>query len=156
MRPKLKSARARLAYHPEWTKEVHGCAYNMARRYGGRLAPWYEWDDLMQEAYLVFARCQRHYAGKVDNPAWFMALFKVSWRRRMVKLFNQCPAYSLFEDCETLPESAVADDVQEILELLEAVPSELKLALLDLCRPRQRFNFTRDRLQQLRSALTTT
>jgi hypothetical protein len=33
-------------------------------------------EDSLQECALVFARCRQHYYDKVDNHAWFMALYK--------------------------------------------------------------------------------
>ena len=35
-------------------------------------------EDALQQAALVFARCRNAYEGKVDNPAWFMSLFKIA------------------------------------------------------------------------------
>ena len=35
-------------------------------------------EDAMQEAAVVFYRCRNRYEGKVDNPAWFMSLFKIA------------------------------------------------------------------------------
>ena len=35
-------------------------------------------EDCLQECALIFTRCLNRYKTKVDNPAWFMALFKVA------------------------------------------------------------------------------
>lgn len=45
--------------------------WRVAHTVGGR-------EDCMQECALIFTRCHNRYADKVDNPAWFMALFKVA------------------------------------------------------------------------------
>lgn len=35
-----------------------------------------DFDDLMQDCWIVFHRCRTKYSGIVDNPAWFMSLYK--------------------------------------------------------------------------------
>jgi hypothetical protein len=46
-------------------------------------------EDSLQEAAVVFARCVKAYSGRVDNPAWFMALYKRAvineWHRHSVR-----------------------------------------------------------------------
>lgn len=148
MRPRLA-----LAYEPEWTKEIEGCAYNMTRKYWNGLKAWYEWDDLMQEARIAFLRLQRRYRGKVDNPAWFMSLFKVSWQRRLIHLFRRRPAYSLSAD--PLPELVEPPELQDLLELIDSIPMELRIMMADLCRPIPRFRFSKKDAAPLKSLLTT-
>jgi hypothetical protein len=45
--------------------------------------------DALQECALVWSKCARAYTGKVDNPAWFMALFKTSVARHWITLSNR-------------------------------------------------------------------
>jgi hypothetical protein len=39
-------------------------------------------EDALQECALIFTYCIKYYGETVDNPAWFMALFKISVQRR--------------------------------------------------------------------------
>lgn len=58
----------------------------------------YEFDDLLQEAAIVFLVCRDRYAGKVDNPRWFMALFSRALYNRFVDLQRTNRSYSPIDD----------------------------------------------------------
>jgi hypothetical protein len=64
-------------YWPEWS-DVEGYAHAYARKHLWRVAIFMELDDLMQEAYLAFMETKARYAGAVDNPKWFMSLYKTA------------------------------------------------------------------------------
>lgn len=66
----------RLTYRPEWNAAFEGWSRNFIRRNHWRVAAILEPEEAVQECALVFARCADRYAGKVDNPAWFMSLFQ--------------------------------------------------------------------------------
>ncbi len=61
-------------------------------------------EDSLQECAAVFARCLRTYQGKVDNPAWFMSLFKISvineWNTVSIKDAHQREMYDADADAD--------------------------------------------------------
>lgn len=144
--------RPRLPFVPKWDGECKGYAYNAMRRFWPTLQPWYEWDDLMQEAFLVFLKCKRRYYARVDTPQWFMALFKTSLHNRLVNLVVSIPRYSLVEG-DAADAMAVPDLARELWELTRDLPRELQVVLGDICRLRPRFNFSQRALRELRVAL---
>lgn len=152
--------RPTLAYRIRWTPELHGYAYNATRRYWRKLAPWYEWEDLMQEALLVFLVCQRNYQGKVDNPAWFMALYKRSWSNRLFDLSKRKPKYSLLEDWTVLDQTqaapSAASGLGELIDQVAKLPLGLRISLSEMCKPKGRFRVSRRTVQQLAATLGAT
>lgn len=143
-------------YWPKWTRELEGYAYNAIRRRWPRLAPWYEWEDVMQEAYLVFLLCANRYGGAVDNPAWFMALYKTAWSRRLTDLAKRIPLYSLFEGLDNAgfdPSAGSPTALADMAMRVEKLPLGLKLALSDLCRSHPRLRVSRRTVAALRAAL---
>lgn len=68
---------------PRWHGEISGWAVRAIVKNFASLSADYEFEDLMQEAYLVYMRCKDRYGSSVDNAAWFMALFKVSLRNHL-------------------------------------------------------------------------
>lgn len=141
-----------LPFVPRWEGECKGYAYNAMRRFWPTLQAWYEWDDLMQEAFLVFLKCKRRYYTFVDTPQWFMALFKTSLHNRLVNLVVSVPRYSLTE--EGVSDALVVPDIaRELWELTRDLPRELQVVLGDVCRLRPRFNFSKRALRELRLAL---
>src|SRR5437879_3859259 len=85
-------------FRPAFNGPIAGHAVNMSRKYYPLLAAELEFEDLLQEAWIVFLTCQRRYRGVVDNPAWFMALFSVSLQRRMVDLLRCQRPYISIDD----------------------------------------------------------
>jgi hypothetical protein len=142
-------------YKPKWSPELEGYAYNAIRRRWPQLAPWYEWEDLMQEAQLVYLVCAKRYNGRVDNPAWFMALFKTAWQRRLADLIKAIPKYSLLEglDVDSMQTTGATDMLVDLSIKASRLPLYLKLALSDLCRPHPRLKLSRQRQAVLRTAL---
>lgn len=65
-------------YKPVWDAVFEGWSRRFVGRNHWRVAAILDPDEATQECALVFARCARHYTGKVDNPAWFMSLYKVA------------------------------------------------------------------------------
>lgn len=58
-----------------------------------RVARTCDFEDAMQEARIVFLRCARKYADKVDNAAWFMAVYKRSLAGRFADLSTNDTRY---------------------------------------------------------------
>jgi DNA-directed RNA polymerase specialized sigma24 family protein len=148
-----RRARPRLAFQPTWNKAIRGYAYNLTRSFWPQLQPFHEWEDLTQESYLVFDTCARRYKNKVDNGAWFMALFKIALRNRLLDLVARAPKYSLVEDVGLLVELGAPDQLCALYEVLEGVPAAEKLVLWDLCRTVPRHKVSRQAAAQARAAL---
>ena len=151
-RPQLLLRRPR-PFVPHWSGECEGYAHNTLRRFWPALQPWYEWDDLMQESFLVFLKCKRRYYATVDRPQWFMALFKISLRNRLINLVLSVPRYSLVEGDAEVPDFPVQDVVLELWEVVRDLPRELQMVLMDVCRLQPRFNFSKQAVRDLRAAL---
>jgi hypothetical protein len=47
----------------------------------------YEFEDMLQEAKLIFCRCKNNYSGKKDNKKHFMKYYKISLYNRLHDLF---------------------------------------------------------------------
>ncbi len=90
----------KIPFRPIWPGPIEGHAINTIRHYYQQLHPWHEFDDLLQEAYIVFFKCKRAYSGRVDNAAWFMSLFSHSLRNRLINLIRHGPRYNFIEDLD--------------------------------------------------------
>jgi len=121
MRPKVK-------FVPVWTGAIEGRAVNIIKTFFGQLGPHHEFDDLMQEAFLVYWRCRKAYMGKVDNPKWFMALFQTALRGHLINLRGRRPRYSLLGE-DDVPDLAVEDTRSYLLVTLQQLPAEMLQAL---------------------------
>lgn len=119
-RPKVK-------FVPTWTGPIEGRAVNVVRSFYGQFAEHHEFDDLMQEAFLVYWRCRKAYIGKVDNPKWFMALFQTALRGHLINLLGRRPRYSLGGDEES--DLLVEDNSSYLLTTLQQLPAEMLRAL---------------------------
>ena len=120
-RPKI------LNFIPRWTGPIEGYTINLVRRYYPQLAAEHEFEDLLQEAYIKYLVCARRYKGKVDNGAWFMALYKRALSNHLHSLLLRHARYKLLEygDGAQLPEPSVNGEVAEVLQILTTLPSEL-------------------------------
>lgn len=85
--------RRKVPYRPRFAGAFKGRAFNAVRRIYPKLAAEHEFDDLLQEAALVFLVCREKYLAQakaggriVDNPAWFMSLFSRALYNRFVDL----------------------------------------------------------------------
>jgi len=140
---KTKKSLPRIKYVPRWPGPIEGHAVNTAKHFYGTLHPWHEFDDLLQEAYIVFMRCKNAYGDTVDNPAWFMSLFSNSLRNRFINLIKHGPRYNFTEDMELTDytQSGLADDGY-LRCLLEELPPVLgmmtRLAMRDKISPVRR------------------
>lgn len=76
-----------MAYTPTWPGPIEGYATNQVHRNLWRVAATHDRDDLMQEARIVFLRCERRYPA-LDEARHFMALYKTALQRRIHELSN--------------------------------------------------------------------
>lgn len=113
---------------------IQGHAINAARRFFPRLCADYEFEDLLQEAYLVFMKCKRKYAAKIDNPKWFMAIFRVSLHNHFINLTKKCGlCVSLETLIEGYAEPATEYDASYFRVLLKELPEEVRTLLASIC-----------------------
>lgn len=131
----LSPAPRRLPYTPRWPGAIEGYTVNTLRRSGvyGRLSAWLEFEDLLQEAYVVFARCKHRYAGRVTEPAWFMALYKTALHNRLSTLIVAHRKYSSFMDrniAAPFPEAVgELENLGELCCLIAELPAEFAAVL---------------------------
>lgn len=118
-------------FEPRWTSEDPRQAYEaFSRKFVAknlwRVAPEFDFEDLMQEAYVVFLVVQRRYPQVVDAKH-FMALFHTSLRNHVHKLATkrtQRPDHVL-DDAEARIFAIETDDFigeMEVQMLLEDAP----------------------------------
>lgn len=88
MTPNPHLERLAVKFSPEWKGPIEGYVVNSMRQHYFRVEATMERDDYVQEAYLVFLRVKRTYAGKVTEPQHFMALFKRAWSNKLNDLSN--------------------------------------------------------------------
>lgn len=112
-----------------WEGPINGYAVNYVNANLWRLYNRYNFDELVNEAFLVYCKVSITYANKVDNPKWFMALYKTALSNRMhdlSKTINQ-----LVEDCEEpyKGSSLVTSNDGYLEVLLNQAPSEISSVL---------------------------
>ncbi len=73
-----KVKRQRLDFVPEFDGAISGWAVNHIKRNYWRVASRYEFQDLIQEAWIIFDRTRDHYP-HVNNPAQFFSLFRTTF-----------------------------------------------------------------------------
>ena len=118
-RPKIK-------FLPQWKGPIEGYTINTIKSYYPRLQSAHEFEDLIQEAYLKFMQCCRHYTGKVDNGAWFMALYKRALTNQFNNMLEKNGRYSFidYQDSMTMPESQTTGTETDVIEVLRGLPKE--------------------------------
>ena len=122
-----RSARS-IKFVPRWNGPIHGHAINTIRRYLPSLIAWHEFEDLLQEAYIVYMKCSRAYTGKVDTPQWFMSLFSRSLENKLINMVKHGPRYNFIEDSEFAQAAlnkTYSDDMAEIRILIQELPREI-------------------------------
>jgi hypothetical protein len=96
------------------------------------------YDDLMQEAFLVYARVHARYATKATNPAWLMSLYRESLHHHLIDLARRSVVRARSElvtdevDISTTDTSEPVDVYDHALEAIERAPDEIRSVLLVL------------------------
>jgi DNA-directed RNA polymerase specialized sigma24 family protein len=117
---------------------LEGWTVNYTKKIYWRVERTHTWEDLMQEAQVVFLKCRARYPD-VETPQHFMALYKTSWSRHMVDLARKDTEdrvlVSASEQDSPDGESFSYDPVGELSHdgdlalLLHQAPSEIKAVL---------------------------
>jgi hypothetical protein len=127
--------RERITWSPEWTREYEGYAANFYRQNSWRCDPINEIKDLMQDAYLIFAKVRNSYP-RVIEPKHFMALYK----RALANNMHDKAAYRRRKESAEVHLSSDVTDffagrIGEVTNagyvgaLIDELPEELKLVL---------------------------
>jgi DNA-directed RNA polymerase specialized sigma24 family protein len=129
-----KRERVRLRWVPQWDEKVRGWAIKFITQNQWRCDKIHEFDDLVQDAYLLFLKIAERYP-KVNQPQHFMALFKRALanqihdharymrRKRIIHQDTHKDAIELYSD--------VGEENNQgyLNALIAEAPSELRLAL---------------------------
>jgi hypothetical protein len=124
---------------PLFDAGIRNWLLSYAKKNYWRVAAWYDWDDLVQDGYLCFYKCRRHYP-EVSDPKHMMALVKVTYVRHIINLANQrthtldIPASDLMDaDGDALWENLLSLGVEHeeasLYTLLAKAPPEVRSVL---------------------------
>lgn len=122
------TCRARPQRQHRLDKGIRGWIVTTARKNYWRVASWYDLEDLIQDGYVCYARCNQRY-GHVRDQAHFMALVKTTYIHHITDLANERSraVASVGMDPEVL--NAVAPPTMpdgEFVALFHSLPKELK------------------------------
>ena len=115
-----------IKFTPRFSGAIFGRAVNICRRFYPQLCAEYDFDDLMQEAFLIFHRCKQLYAGTVDKPQWFMVLFGRALTNKLINLSKKCGRYISIETLDNFDEPATEVDVGFSSRLIQELPDEVR------------------------------
>ena len=132
---RAKRARAALCWEPKWNDTPRQWAAKFIRRNQWRCDRIYEFDDLMQEAYLIFLKITQKYP-RVIEPHHFMGLYKMA----VANWFHDRAAYMQRKNTQhvdlavdpmelCLGQTGELRHAGELAILLSEAPHELRLAL---------------------------
>lgn len=118
----------KVPYTPRWQGAVQGHAINTARRIYPSLCAEHEFEDLLQEAYLIYLKVKRRYP-QVDTPQWFMSLFSRSLYRHFGRLADRCSRTFSLDDLDiNVPEPAVYEHYIERIVLRRLPQAAVEMA----------------------------
>lgn len=122
----------KIPYTPRFVGAFEGRAFNAVKKVYPRLAAEWEFEDLLQEAAVVFLACRERYKGTVDNPAWFMALFSRALHNRFIDLQRGSFSYISLDELAEHDEPATERDAGFCWRVLQELPSDMKELLAAL------------------------
>lgn len=130
-----------IPFTPRWGA-VPGCngrstkvmAVLVIKKYFPMLAAEHEFDDLLQEAYLIYMKVKRDYP-HIDNQKWFLKFFTICLKNRLINMAAKCGRTVSLEALEEdggLPEMAVLENAFERVTLAE-LPEQVKQLVYMVC-----------------------
>ena len=132
------SIRENSGWKPEWNEAFRGWAINFIRKNRWRCESLHEFEDLLQDAYLVFRRVRASYP-QITEPKHFMALYKTAMSNALIdkarykKQMNEVlVCENIYDEQSELPsERIVGENNNEgyLKVLLDELPEEAKLVL---------------------------
>lgn len=160
MTQKTKTSRTRpkIKYRPTWGGPIAGFTVNAIRKVFPMMANQYEFEDLLQEAQIKFLACCRAYSGKVDNPAWFMSLYKRALVNHLTTLAERNSRYNFldYNDPALLPDvldaSLNGSELIEVMQVMTNLPTEFAEVLTSLVTG-QKKHVSKRRVRELRERL---
>ncbi len=75
-------------YKPIFKGPIEGWTVNYCTSNFWRVSSMMEFEDLLQDAYIVFLRCEARYP-ELDTPQHFMSLYKRAWANHVTDLANE-------------------------------------------------------------------
>lgn len=100
---------------PQWRGPVEGYAKNQIQKLLPRVKYFVEYDDLLQEAFEVYLFCRCRYT-RVDNGAWFMALFKRVLYSRYARLVGAAAQWSKIDEFGEIHEGLLVEWCDGLLQ----------------------------------------
>ena len=110
-----------------WEGSIEAYSRNTVSKNIWRFRGVYEFNDLMGEAYLVFEKVRCKYANKVDNPKWFMSLYKSALANRLHDVSKTIGNSGTVERVEDEPSEVI--DSGYLYHLIEQAPEEISSVL---------------------------
>lgn len=129
-----RQPRVHLKFVPQFQGAVHGHAVNMIRRFYPALQRHHTFEDLLQEAWVVFLKCQRKYGGDVTNAAWFMSLYSTSLNHKLIRLVEFTKRYNCV-DAEGIEPVSDTENMGFLSVMLQELPQDIKELLRAMCLP---------------------
>jgi len=114
----------RIKFVPRFSGAIHGRTVNVIRKFFPKLCSEYEFDDLLQEAYIVFMKCKA--ASNADSPKWFMALYDRSLHNKMINLTEKCGRYISIEELDSIDEPVTHFDEAFLRVVLKQLPARVR------------------------------
>jgi hypothetical protein len=124
-----------IAYVARW-QHVEGVAVNEIKRRFAMLCAEHEFEDLLQEAYLVYMKCKARYDPNFGDADWkpqagFAHYFRVSLRNKLLKMGAKCGRAFSIEIIDA-QELAVEDDAF-FRQVLKELPHPVRWLINQVC-----------------------
>ena len=128
----MKKAKV-ISFVPRWPGPIEGHAVNTVKSFYPKLCAEHEFDDLMQEAYIVFLRCKQRYSGTVDNPSWFMSLFRNALRNKLINISALCKHNLSLEAVGSDDEPRTDGNEGYFACMFSELPVQVRRLVRDMC-----------------------
>ncbi len=124
-------------YEPQFKGPIEGWTVNYCRKNAWKTQGSQQWEDLMQQAYLVFLRCVNQYPD-VHEAKHFMSLYQRAWTNEMTDMANkdtalrrEVPYPTTIIDGDTVEVELVGEHRHdgELATLLRQAPEEVLMVL---------------------------
>lgn len=143
------ATKAKLPYRPRWEGPIHGHSVNVIRKFFPKLCAEHEFDDLLQEAYIVFMKCKQNFRqAEGSRPApHFMGYYSRALRNRLINLAQKCGRTLYMENA---PEQVTDRDDALLKVVFNELPASVRGMLMHVQRGTDaRAAFSLKRLQEL-------
>jgi len=115
---------------------VRGYIVNFARKHFWRVSSWYEFDDLVQDGYLVYAKCRKGFtpgdAPETEHQRMFMAYFKGALQNHITDLQQDPRSQRIEVAVADLAEGTSLDGEQDLEEAVATIIARAPSEIVDL------------------------